>query len=468
MLGGGLMLVRRIAVGQATNSDAEIFQLQTENMHKLTFLFLLLSFTAVTQTPPRKALIGLLGKPYQNGILADSILPNSTLFALKLQKGDLVMGINGVSVASLAAYGAATSSLRTGDKLEVTYLRNGKTINASGKAIMRPFERSDIADLQYDWVKFRSGFLRAITHKPKGKTNVPAILLIPGYGCGSIENYSASYNGKLMNEWLKEGYAVVTIEKSGLGDSYQCIPCAEADLETDIESFDAGYSYMETLPFVNKNKLYIWGHSLGGIIAPEVAKRHQPKGVMVFGTTFRPWVEFLLEMHRVQKPLLENVNYTDTEDFIRKIQKIYYEFFVLKKSPAELHQIPEYKELVASELGYKPGETDMWGRHWRFWRQIDTLNLAVSWQSLNCPVLVVHGETDYESCSMVEPVLIKNTVNAAHPGNATMVTVPQLDHFMMVSTSYEEARDNFRQQQYTKGNFNKGIATCTINWLRVH
>lgn len=435
---------------------------------KLLFVFLLVSCCAYTQPAARKAFIGFQGKPAQNGILADSIIPNSTFAALKLQKGDVVISVNGTTVTAGPVFNSILFAIRTGDKVEVQYLRNGRTEKASATAIMRPYEQSDIADVQYDWVKFRNGALRAITRKPKGKTNLPAILLIPGYGCGSIENYSASYNGKLFNEWLKAGYAVITIEKSGLGDSYNCIPCSEADLATDIESFDAGYTYMESLPFVDKNKLYIWGHSMGGVIAPEVAKRHQPKGVMVFGTTFRPWVEFLLEMHRVQKPLLENLNYRDTEDFLRKIQKIYYEFFVLKKSPAELYENAEYKDLVVSELGYKAGSNDQWGRHWRFWTQIDSLNLAVSWQSLNCPVLVVHGETDYESCSIAEPLLIKNVVNAAHPGNATMVVVPQLDHFMMVSKSYEAARDNFRQQQYAKGNFNMGIANTTVNWLNTH
>ncbi|HMI79950.1 MAG TPA: alpha/beta hydrolase, partial [Ferruginibacter sp.] len=237
-----------------------------------------------------------------------------------------------------------------------------------------------------------------------------------------------SYNGKLLTEWLKAGYAVVTIEKSGLGDSYNCPPCSEVDLATDIESFDAGYNYMKQLPYVDKSKLYIWGHSMGGLIAPEVAKRHQPKGVMVFGTTFRPWSEFLLEMHRVQKPLLENQTYIQTEDFTRKIQKIYYEFFVLKKTRDELLKNPEYKDLVISELGYKEGSNDMWGRHWAFWPQIDSLNLAKTWQQISCPVLVLHGETDYESCSIVEPQLVTKTVNEAHPGNGTMVIVPQLDH----------------------------------------
>ena len=437
---------------------------------KIFFTILIIAggLMSVAQTPPRKAIMGLFAKPVANGIIIDSIIANSTFASLALQKEDVITEINGNKIASMETYGQHVSNLRAGEKITVQFLRNGKNMNASGNAVMRPYEQSDFADVQYDWVKFRTGYLRAITRKPKGKTNCPAILLVPGYGCGSIENYMSSYNGKLLTEWLKAGYAVITIEKSGLGDSYNCAPCSEVDLATDIESFDAGYNYMEQLAFVDKNKLYIWGHSMGGIIAPEVAKRHHPKGIMVFGTTFRPWSEFLLEMHRVQKPLLENQTYIQTEDFMRKIQKIYYEFFILRKTRETLLQNPEYKELVVSELGYKAGNNDMWGRHWAFWPQIDSLNLAQSWQATNCPVLVLHGAADYESCSIVEPMLIKETVNEAHAGNATMVVVPELDHFMMKSKNYEEARDNFKKQQYAKGNFNYSIAEETVNWLKKH
>lgn len=434
-------------------------------MRTTCIALLLLSLQTFAQEPSRKAIMGLQGKPAANGIMADSIIPSSTFAVLGLQKGDVLTMLNGKQLNTLAAYNQIASTIRTGEKVEVKFIRQQKEMSKSGSAVMRPFERSDIADVQYDWVKFRNGYLRTITRRPKGKTDLPAILLIPGYGCGSIENYSASYNGKLLNEWLKAGYAVVTIEKSGLGDSYGCAPCSEADLVTDIESFDAGYQYMEQLPYVDKNRLFIWGHSMGGVIAPEIAKRHHPKGVMVFGTTFRPWVEFLLEMHRVQKPLLEDQTYLQTETFMRKIQKIYYEFFVLKRTREELLKNDEYKELVISELGYKEGSNDMWGRHWRFWQQIDSLNLAESWQAFNCPVLVIHGEADYESCSIVEPTLIRETVNAIHPGNATMIIIPQLDHFMMNSKNWQEARDNFRQQQYAKGNFNYRIAEETIRWL---
>lgn len=438
-------------------------------MKKLLIALICFSINATAQTPARKAIMGMMGKPVAQGMRADSIVPGSTFAMLKLQKGDVVTELNDKPITTAASYSSVVSTIRTGDKLSVKYTRDNQSLSATGNAVMRPYEQStETTDLQYDWVKFRNGSLRAITRRPKGKTDLPAILVIPGYGCGSIENYSTSYNGKLINEWVKAGYAVVTIEKSGLGDSYNCEPCGEADLVTDIDSYNAGYEYMEQLPFVDKNSLYVWGHSMGGIVAPEVARLHHPKGVMVFGATFRPWSEFLLEMHRIQKPLLENYTYQQTEEFVRKIQKIYYEFFVLKRSREELDRNPEYAKLVESELEYKPGSNDMWGRHWRFWQQIDSLNLAESWQKVNCPVLILHGETDYEQCSKAEPLLMMQTVNAAHPGNATMIIVPQLDHFMMKSATWEEARDNFKSQKYSKGNFNYAIAVESINWLKKH
>lgn len=429
-------------------------------------LFVCSVMTTQSQPPQRKAFMGIQGKAKADGMVIDSIFSNSTFAALALKKGDVIQSINGKIISSTEAYNAVATQIRTGDKVEVKYLSGDKMLNASAKAIMKPLETSALAEVSYDWVKFRNGYLRAITRKPKGKANVPAILLVPGYGCGSIENYSSSYNGKLINEWLKNGFAVVTIEKSGMGDSYGCEPCTEVDLVTDIESFDKGYEFMEALPFVDKSNLFIWGHSMGGTIAPEVAKRHRPKGVMVFACVFRPWSEFLLEMHRVQKPLLEGLNYQQTEAFVRGIQKIYYEFFILKKSPKQLYQNPEYKDLVASEMNYKEGSNNMWGRHWHFWQQLDSLNLAESWKQVNCPVLILHGGADYEQCSLVEPLMIKETVNTAHAGFATQITIPDLDHFMMKSKDWKEAAKNFKEQQYTKGNFNMSIADETIKWLK--
>lgn len=415
--------------------------------------------------PPRKAYMGMHGRQVSEGIYVDSVIQGFTAHALQLRKGDIIIAINGELTLTQEEFSKVSSALRANDNIEISFLRTGKRIKTRALAVMRPYELSVGADINYDWVKFRNGYLRAIVRKPRSTGKLPCILLIPGYGCGSIENYSKSYNGRLMDAWIKNGYAVVTVEKSGMGDSYDCVPCSEADLLADIESYNAGYTYMESLSFADPNRLFIWGHSMGGIVAPVIAGWHKPKGVMVFGTVFRPWSEFLLEMHRVQKPLMEDWSYEQTEMFTRKIQKIYYEFFVLKRSPEELYKNPEYAHLVASELEYKTGQTNMWGRHWRFWQQIDSLNLAEAWAKLDCPVLVINGGTDYEQCAPIEPKLIEETVNGQHPGKATRVEIEDLDHFMMVSASRKEALKHFKDQEFTKGNFNNKITEATLNWL---
>jgi pimeloyl-ACP methyl ester carboxylesterase len=441
---------------------------QLPTFHHYTFVlmaFLCLAGKGFSQSIQRKTLMGIRLSETEKGLRVDSVLPNSTGEFLKIKKHDLLLSFNNTELKTIEAYNRLASQIRKDDDISIKFIRGSKQLSLAGQALARPLETSEYADVFYDLVKFRQGYLRAITRKPKGKEHLPCILLIPGYGCGSIENYNGSYNGRLINEWLKNGYAVVTIEKSGLGDSYNCVPCAEVDLATDIDSYNAGYVYMKQLAFADTNNLFIWGHSLGGIVAPEVAKRHHPKGVLVFGTVFRPWSEFLLEMHRIQKPLLEGMSYENTETFTRLIQKVYYEFFVLKRSREQLYENPEYKNIVTTELEYKPGTNTMWGRHWRFWQQIDSLNLAKTWNGLHCKVLVLNGATDYEQCAPIEPILIEKTVNKAHPGNATRIQIEELDHFMMKSKTFEEAAANFKLQEYTKGNFNQAIADESIRWL---
>ncbi len=447
-------------------STCQMSTIRITKSHVLAFcVSLSVTMFSIAQVPKRKAVMGGQVRETAKGILVDTVFLNTTFDLAGLRKGDIIIAINNKQTKTQQDYQKATSNIRTGEIIKIQYFHHEKDFAKSIAAVEKPIEVSATEDIIYDWVQFRTGYLRVITRKPRGKNNMPAILVISGYNCGSIENYSKSYNGPLMAAWNKAGFTVVTIEKSGVGDSDGCAPCTEVDLATDIESFDAGYRYMEQLPFVDKTRLFIWGHSMGGTIAPEVAKRHSPKGVVVFASVFRPWNEFLLEMHRVQKPLLENFTYQQTEKFVREIQPVYSAFFNEKKTPKEIIDSEKYSTEAKQELGYKPGSNDMWGRHWRFWQQLDSINLAESWKQVNCRVLIIHGGADYEQCSSVEPALTQKTVNEAHPNTATMVTIPDLDHFMMKSKDWNEAARNFREQQYLKGNFNYSIVDETLKWM---
>jgi alpha-beta hydrolase superfamily lysophospholipase len=433
-------------------------------MKNLLLLLMALVHVCGYAQPPRKAWMGGNGSFSEKGFAIDTVAPRSTLHVLGVRKDDTVVRLNQLVIKNAAEYNTLASSIRAGDKTSITFKTKGKEVTKTASAVMKAYETSAIAEVIYGWVPLDKCTLRTIVRRPKLAGKLPAVLLIPGYNCGSIENYSTGAYAKLMDTWIKAGFIVVTIEKTGLGDSYGCQPCSEADLVTDIKVFNAGYEYMEGLPYTDKGNLFIWGHSMGGVIAPEVAKVHQPRGVIVFATVFRPWSEFLLEMHRVQWPL-DGKSYSETEKDVRLIQKIYYEYFRLRKSPEELHNNPEYAAMTARELDYKPGDNNMWGRHWKFWQQLDSLDMAASWSAVNAPVLSIFGGADWIACSELEHQLIVRTVNAAHPGNATHIVIPDIDHLITVNKDWKDAYSHFSDKAYRDSHFHQGFADTTVNWM---
>lgn len=439
--------------------------------HATIILFIILhcglcaTTLAQVNPPKRKAFIGAIVQTEGNHLKIDSVISGSTCQALGIQKGDVLHKLNDKTLSSLDTYNQLSSQIRAEENVIFDIERGNQSLKKTGKALARPYETNEWADINYDWLPFREGVVRIITKKPKGKVNCPVILFIPGYNCSSVEGYSNNYNGKLINEWLKAGFAVVCPEKSGNGDSYNCLPCIESDLQSDIEIYDKAYQYMLKLDFVDKQNTFIWGHSLGGMIAPVIAEKYQPKGVMVFGTVFRPWNEFLLEMHRIQAPL-EGKSYVETESFVRNMHKIYYEFFILKKTPKQLYEIPEYKDLAVSELNYVEGGTQMWGRHWRFWQQIDSLNLAKNWSNVNSQVLSIFGGADFIQCSELEAKLIVETVNKTHPKHAKYLRIENVDHLICTNNSWQESSDNMKDKKYQNEHFNWEMAEKTVAWMR--
>ncbi len=434
------------------------------------FIFLLVPLCLISilvhgQTLERKAWMGIITHEEAGGLAVDSVVANSTSEKLGLKKKDVLISVNEKVIHTMKELSTVTNDMYANAAIRIVYQRNSKVLTANGITVARPLFKAHWCEAIYGSIPAIGCTVRTIIYKPKKTGLTPGIFFIPGYNCGSIEGFQGNFNGKMIEEWVKKGYTVYTVEKSGLGDSYGCKACVEVDLQTDIELFETAYHDFSSLSYLDRGNLFIWGHSMGGIIAPIVAKDKPVKGIMVFGTVFRPWSEFLLEMHRVQKPLTDSLSYAQTEDFTRLIQKVYYEFFILKKSPAQLHENPEYKSIVESELEYKPGKEDMWGRHWRFWQQLDSINLAKAWQHLNCNVLVLHGGADFIQCSAVEPYLIAEAVNQVHHGNATLVTIPGLDHLIMNSQNFPEAVRHMNSKEYLKGNFNGKLAEETLKWM---
>jgi pimeloyl-ACP methyl ester carboxylesterase len=448
-----------------------------KKLYPLILFFLFSSFQLSAQKLKRKAFLGI--KPQElndsiakanklsatTGILVLEVLPNSTAESLKLKPQDVITGINKQPITKLPQLLDPFQDFRENEPIALTVQRSKKKLDLKGKTVGRPYEKSDDKiEVVYDQVKFGNGYLRAIVTKPKGNGKFPAILFIPGYTCASIDNFNQGAYGKLIKGWNEKGYAVMRIEKSGMGDSENTSPCAEVDMYTEIASFEIGYKHLKSYSFVDTANLFMFGHSMGGVIAPIIAEKYNPKGVIVYGTVFRPWFEFMLDLIRKQN-IMTGADYVENEKLTRQMQTLYYEFFVLKRSPSEIAQNPNLTAIATKELDYKPNSDLMWGRHYKFWQQLDELNMAQNWSKTRSNVLAIWGGADWISFEEDEHTVIANLVNKYHPGKGTYYKLENTNHgFIKMPSMLEGIK--LSSPAYNEQHFNYGLVDETDKWMK--
>ncbi|WP_386691738.1 MULTISPECIES: alpha/beta hydrolase [unclassified Lonepinella] len=129
--------------------------------------------------------------------------------------------------------------------------------------IERDFGRIDVTTVSFMTVENKP--MVAKLYRPisaTAETPKPALLALHGY---QSDKEATSTFGAL--ELAKRGFVVLAIDHFGHGYSTQ-LPAANKNMS----GANNGYQYLKTLPFVDKDKLGIFGHSTGGLNAIRVAK----------------------------------------------------------------------------------------------------------------------------------------------------------------------------------------------------
>ncbi len=450
-------------------------------MKPIHTLLLLLFFLAANQTEAqelkRRASLGLRTtsisdslarvNKIESGLVVSAITPHSTAEAIGIRQGDILLSLNKKPLhkpEELADFG---KTLYPGQAVAFQLLRNGKKTSIRGKAVAKPLETAASADVVYSQVPFREGQLRTIMYQPKAAGKHPAILFIPGFPCRSIDDYGTSSYNQLIKAWSDLGYAVMLVEKPGLGDNQNTQDCMQIDLYTEIESFEQGLLALQRHPKVDRENIFIFGHSMGGIIAPMLTQKHQVKGVMVYGSPYRPWFEFATEMFRFQKPVT-GTDYVAHEKDMRQLHHVLYRFFVLGQHPDTIAAAdPAYKKILQEEFQHNGGDL-FWSRDYRYWQEIDELNLTKAWAETEEQVLSIWGEYDFEIVNDEDHKRIVEVVNHYHPGHATFLMLPKTNHSLIEVAGMAEGvkQMNKRDLNYNKTHFSKKLVTDTDAWMK--
>jgi len=401
------------------------------------------------------------------GICVKKVAEGFTAANLGIMEGDIIVEINNYSIKNSEELQSKLKFVRDGDPVEVVVLRKDKKIKLKAIAVGRPYEKSLSGEVIYDQTKFLGGQIRLIINKPTSNEKMPAILFIQGYPCSSVDNLSQTHPyKKLIEALVAKGIVVMRAEKPGMGDCLGTPNCYDIDIITETNAFTEAYKKLKTYDFVDTSKIFIFGHSLGGISAPIVASSVFPKGVIVYGTTCEPWYEYLLKMLRYQNPLF-GTDFIQAESEMKVYQKLLYEHFILKKSPSELCANPEYCKLLKRDFEYD-GDNGILGRIFTFWFSVNELNLTEYWAKVSSNVLAVYGEADIEALEPEPTIRITDIVNHYHPGKATFYMLPGTDHaFLKTGNKTEDAKlkAEGKIREYYNTHFNYEFCDYIINWM---
>lgn len=295
-------------------------------------------------------------------------------------------------------------------------------------------EQFQNADVTYGWAQDSAGHkLRTFVTRPKNAAaRVPAIFFVGWLSCDSVEYPDGETDpfGAILRRLIDQsGYATMRMDKPGVGESEG--DCSKADYQTELSGYQAAFEQLLKYDFIDPRRIVVIGLSNGGGTAPLVAGHHLVRGYVAVSSWGRTWYEHMLELERVRLTAAGKVP-AEVNAAMKVFPSFYNLYLNERRTPGEvLEAHPEWKGL------WYDAPDGQYGRPAAFYQQLQALNLGQVWQEVSVPVLVLHGGAD-RIMSRADSQAIADSVNRAHPGQATYVEIDDASHALAIGQKLDD------------------------------
>ncbi|SPF31793.1 Phospholipase/lecithinase/hemolysin (modular protein) [Candidatus Sulfopaludibacter sp. SbA4] len=147
--------------------------------------------------------------------------------------------------------------------------------------------------VQQVYIKSKDGlYVAAAIRKPKGEGRYPAIIIFHGApggrGIEQLVGWSrGDHGGPVWERFLQEGYVVVVADYRGGNMNLTSSP-SSVGMITSIDDGLAVIDYVKALPYVDSNRLNLYGVSLGGNLVMNLVSR-VPVNSAIVGAPAAMW-----------------------------------------------------------------------------------------------------------------------------------------------------------------------------------
>jgi pimeloyl-ACP methyl ester carboxylesterase len=235
-----------------------------------------------------------------------------------------------------------------------------------------------------------------ITAPKSDKGPFPAVLLVAGSGPQDRdESIGPNKPFRDLAEGLSaRGIVVLRFDKRTWAHPEAYLQAGSANVTNEIiDDAAEALQYLSVQPEVDRHRVFIVGHSLGALVAPDIARRTSSvAGLALLGVPGRPIPEVVLEQ-------LKNAGLP---------------------APQVSQMEQKLKLLAAKQL---PPTEDILGAPASYWWDLMDRDEPAAAKKVGKPVLLVRGERDFQTSTADQAIWEK-----ALDGQARAVTLPGLNH----------------------------------------
>ena len=405
----------------------------------------------------RRVFFGVrLAESDHNGARVLVVHPDSTAAAIGVAVGDRLLGVGG-GVGPEAVLGPDdlrryVGRLIPGDTVAVEVGRGLARQRLRGVARAWPTERFPGSTVILDHVGPPGRRQRVFITRPKGPGKHPAVMMMRGFSCRSSE-FPLEPRAPLrllLEAWARAGLCTLRVEKFGVGDS-EGPACPDNSFEAELAGARAGLELLCRADFVDSDRIALFGHSVGGMIAPLLAAERPVAAIGTFGTSADRFSDCASASRRRQL-VLGGAPLRDLEA-IESLQAL------LVREGLTINQATAVRPELAPVVPLLLPGGRLFGRSLTYTRQLDRADVEGAWRRLDADVAVFHAEHDYV-CVREEALRVVQVVNEEGCGRARLVELPGVGHLLYTHPSMEAA---FAEPEV--GSTDTGIAEATLEWL---
>lgn len=276
---------------------------------------------------------------------------------------------------------------------------------------------------------------------PQGEGPFPALLLVHGSGPNDRDETLLANKPFRDLSWglASRGIASLRYDKRTYVHGNKIEDLSRFTVEEEvIEDALAALEFLRSQEEINPQEVFILGHSLGGQLVPEIARRDgKVAGVIILAGPTRPLSEIVVEQTEYIFSLDGQID---------------------EKEKKQLEEIKKGRDLLKNHELREDEIVPGLGSYASYWYDLEKRDPVAEARKLSCPLLILQGERDYQ-VTMVDFNNWKEGLSSRD--NVTFKLYPNLNHLFIAG----EGKSTPGEYQ-NPGHVDKQVIEDIAQWIK--